>query len=234
VHLQGRPNVFGSRAWREGRFEVQDEGSQLIVGLCAPRPGERCVDFCAGAGGKTLALAALMGDRGELLALDVDRQRVADQQPRLARAGVTCVRSRVIDPAGALPPEAADADLVLVDAPCSSLGTLRRGPDARWRTTPEKVETFPALQLEILGRAATLVGRAGRLVYATCTLNAAENERVAGSFEAAHPEFRRTPVAELLGAATADRLGAVDRLWLAPHLHGTDGFFAVHWRRDGR
>ncbi len=226
VHLCGRPNVFGSRAWRDGLFEIQDEGSQLIAQLAAPRPGERCIDFCAGAGGKTLALAALMGDQGELEALDVNEQRLADMRPRLARAGAHSVRAQAIEPLGALT-ALEPAEVVLVDAPCSSLGTLRRGPDSRWRARPDEVAAFPALQHAILERAAGCVRPGGRLVYATCTINRAENEEVAARFGQSQPGFEPAePPPGFSGPLCPD--GAMR---LFPHIHGTDGFFACAWRR---
>jgi len=229
--LQGRPNIFGSAAWRAGLFEMQDEGSQLIATLCAAAPGEHCVDFCAGAGGKTLALAADMANQGRLVALDVNPQRVADMRPRLVRAGVSVVEPLVISPEGPLPESSRGASLVLVDAPCSSLGTLRRGPDARWRLDPAAVAAFPALQLSILERACTCLGPGGRLVYATCTLNRAENEGIADRFGARHPELTPVPVSALLPAPLAGQLEARSTLVLWPHLHGTDGVFACVWQR---
>ncbi|MGI5863394.1 MAG: RsmB/NOP family class I SAM-dependent RNA methyltransferase [Myxococcales bacterium] len=227
LHLSGRPNVFGSQAWREGLFEIQDEGSQLIAQLAAPRPGERCIDFCAGAGGKTLALAALMRDQGELWALDVNEQRLADMRPRLARAGASIVRPLAMEPQGALPEQLEPAEVVLVDAPCSSLGTLRRGPDSRWRTRPDDVAAFPELQHAILERAARYVRPGGRLVYATCTINRGENEEVAARFQQSHPGFEPAqPPPGFAGPLCPD--GAMR---LFPHIHGTDGFFACAWRR---
>jgi 16S rRNA (cytosine967-C5)-methyltransferase len=214
--VQGRANLFGSRLWRAGHFEVQDEGSQLVAWRCAALPGEKVVDFCAGAGGKTLALAAAMENRGELWALDVEGRRLEQLAARVERAGVACARWMRIE-SGSAPEAAAGADCVLVDAPCSALGTLRRSPDARWRISPEQVAEFPARQLEILHCASRLVRPGGRLIYATCTLHAAENRGVIGRFLAVAPEFRLDGVP----------------LEVAPDTHGTDGFFAVETRRAG-
>ncbi len=212
--VQGRANLFGSPLWRAGHFEVQDEASQLVAQWCGARPGEKVVDYCAGAGGKTLALAAAMENRGELWALDIEGVRLHQLTARVERAGVVCARWMRIE-SGSVPGAAAGADCVLVDAPCSALGTLRRSPDARWRIGPEEVAAFPARQLEILGCASLLARPGGRLVYATCTLHGAENRGVVERFLAAAPQF------SLDGAP----------LEVAPHTHGTDGFFAVAMRR---
>jgi 16S rRNA (cytosine967-C5)-methyltransferase len=229
--VSGRPNLFGLRAWRGGLFEVQDEGSQLVALLASPEPGQRCIDFCAGAGGKTLAMAAAMKDQGELLALDINSRRLADLKPRLARAGIRNVRALAISSQGPLPAEATEAQVVLVDAPCSSLGTLRRSPDARWRADPEITAQLPELQLEILRRAGTCVRRGGRLIYATCTINQRENEEVALRFSEEHPKMAVQPIAEILNPGLATALGSVRELKLLPHVHGTDGFFACAWKR---
>ncbi|MFN7134134.1 MAG: RNA methyltransferase, partial [Myxococcales bacterium] len=158
--------------------------------------------------------------------LDVDARRLGDLAPRLARNGVTIVSAALHD--GRTPPE---ADRVLVDAPCSSLGTLRRSPDARWRLTPAGVTDFPALQREILLRASAAVRPGGTLLYATCALNRAENEEVAEAFARACPGFAPAPLAHGLGEPLAAALGAGATLTLAPHRHGTDGFFLAAFRR---
>jgi 16S rRNA (cytosine967-C5)-methyltransferase len=195
-----RPNLFGTQAWRDGLFEPQDEGSQLLGLLVDPEPGETVLDLCAGAGGKSLLLAA-QGAR--VLAHDVDRVRLQRLRARALRARARAVE--VIEaPRG--------ADRVLVDAPCSELGTLRRGPDARWRTDPGAWARLPALQRELLEQAARLARK--RVVYGTCTVNRAENEDVAARFGGAHPELRRTLTWRTL-----------------PHVEGTDGFFAAVWDR---
>lgn len=232
LHLLGRPNVFGSSAWRGGLFEVQDEGSQLVALATGAQPGMLCVDFCAGSGGKTLALAAMMRNEGLLVALDVDAARLRNLPPRIKRAGVRIARivNLSTDP-DVLERHRAAADVVLVDTPCSALGVLRRAPDARWRIDPAELPAFSALQIEILSSASGLVRPGGRLVYATCTLRRVENEGVAAAFEQGHPSFRRLAARELLGTDLAGRIGAGEATTLMPHLHGTDGFFFCGWRR---
>lgn len=217
LRLLGRPNVNGLRSWRQALFEVQDEGSQFIAKAAAAMPGEVVVDLCAGAGGKTLALAAHMANRGRLVAIEPDARRVADLRGRLKRAGVSRAEVR---PGDATDPSLSHdlegcADVVLVDAPCSETGTLRRGPDARWRIDPRSVARWSALQRRLLGRASRLVRPGGRLVYATCSLDPTENEDVANGVD-------------LLGFAR------VSKRTLAPDTDGTDGFFVAVWRRDER
>ncbi len=233
LHLLGRPNIFGSQAWRQGLFEVQDEGSQLIALLTSPKPQEKCVDFCAGSGGKTLALASQMNNRGEIWALDVDGSRLANLPPRLTRSGVSCVRYQLLPPSVPLPEGLKKADRVLVDAPCSSVGTLRRSPDLRWRLQPQDFSYFPSLQLEILLKASQCVRPEGLLVYATCSFDLAENEQVASKFEEQCPWFSRVNLSDLLVPELAQRFTAhrsPSAMHLFPHLHNTDGFFACAWR----
>ena len=196
-----RPNLFGTQAWREGLFEPQDEGSQLLGLLVGAQSGETVLDLCAGAGGKSLLLAA-QGAR--VLAYDVVRERLERLRARAARARAAS-HIEILDRPRA-------ADRVLVDAPCSELGVLRRGPDARWRIDPGMLASLPRLQRELLEVAAPLARK--HLVYATCTVNRAENEEVAAAFEHAHPDFLRASTFRTL-----------------PHLDGTDGFFAAVWER---
>lgn len=215
LRLMGRPNINGLSSWRQSLFEVQDEGSQFIVQAVDAKPGERIVDLCAGAGGKTLALAAQTTDRGELVAVEPDLRRVADLRGRLRRAGVSSVEVRAGDATedSLLADWEGRADAVLVDAPCSETGTLRRGPDARWRIDPQSPERWAELQRRLLARAARLVRPGGRLVYATCSLDPVENEEVAHAVDLSgfKPVSHRT---------------------LAPDTDGTDGFFVCVWRRD--
>jgi 16S rRNA (cytosine967-C5)-methyltransferase len=216
-----RPNLFGSAAWREGLFEVQDEGSQLLAAIVGTRPGEEVLDLCAGAGGKTLALAAEAGPRGRVHASDPDGDRLRRLRDRLARAGLANVAVH-----GEAPPEGLAVDRVLVDAPCSELGTLRRGPDLRWRLDPRSFQALPALQLALCARALGHLRPGGRLVYATCTFRREEDEEVALAFEARHPELRRLRPGAPDGCVTPE---GFLRTW--PHREGCDGFFAAAWAR---
>ncbi|MFL5378758.1 MAG: RsmB/NOP family class I SAM-dependent RNA methyltransferase [Myxococcales bacterium] len=231
-----RTNVFALAAFKQGLFEVQDEGSQLIAEACNARPGQIVVDACAGAGGKSLALAAAMQNKGRLVACDRDGRRLDEFRLRARRDGVHNWEARTV-PEGATGERRIDdlrglADCVLVDAPCSGLGSLRRNPDARWRLTPEEVQTFPPRQSEILARYSDLVRPGGLLVYATCSINRAENEQVREAFLAAHPGFAPEPVSGLLGADRAKGLGAREHdVQLLPDRHGTDGFYLAGFRR---
>jgi 16S rRNA (cytosine967-C5)-methyltransferase len=217
-----RPNVYGLAAHRDGLFEVQDEASQLAGAVLGVRPGEEVLDPCAGAGGKTLLLAAAVGSGGKVHAADPDGERLVRLRHRAARAGA----AGIVLVHGPRAPAGLAVDRALVDAPCSELGALRRGPDARWRLDPSRFAALPALQLEILARAARHVRPGGALAYATCTFRRDEDEGVALAFEAAEPDFERiTPDAPRAVVTPEGFL----RTW--PHLHGTDAFFAAVWRR---
>ena len=220
-----RPNLLGLGAWRDGWFEVQDEGSQLVAEALGARPGEVVLDRCAGAGGKALALAAAVGPGGRVHCCDLDEGRLRRLATRAERAGASAVVVRH----GAAPPPGQVVDRALVDAPCSELGPLRRGPDLRWRLDPAGFAGLPALQGALLAEAAARVRPGGRLGYATCTFRGAENEGVALAFEAGHPGWRR--VAPALPPAVVGPDGFVRTL---PHRHGTDGFFAAAWERRER
>ncbi|MEP7281462.1 MAG: RsmB/NOP family class I SAM-dependent RNA methyltransferase [Rubrivivax sp.] len=240
LRVEGKPSLAGSAVLQRGEVEVQDEGSQLLAALVEARRGETVVDFCAGAGGKTLALGAAMRDTGRLYALDTSGHRLNALRPRLARSGLSNVHTMQIahERDDRLQRLAGKVDRVLVDAPCSGLGTLRRHPDLRWRQSAAMVEALALQQHSILGAAAGLLKPGGRLVYATCSLLTTENEVVAAAFDV-HPEgraggFERLPAAESLlraGVADAGRLcnGPDLRLW--PHRHGTDGFYAAVWQK---
>ncbi|GAC1345119.1 MAG: RsmB/NOP family class I SAM-dependent RNA methyltransferase [Myxococcales bacterium] len=225
VATGGRPNLLGSAAHARGLFEAQDEGSQLLGALVQARPGDTVLDACAGAGGKSLLLAAELRGRGRVVAVDPDAGALARLAHRARRAGADC-----IEIAGARIPAGLAADRVLVDAPCSELGPLRRGPDTRFRLRPDDFEALPALQLGILADAARVLRPGGRLVYATCTVRRAENQAVAASFERAHPAFVRVRP----GAGWLDEAFVRDGFFVAlPHLHGTDGFFAAVYDLPG-
>ncbi|HEY8118391.1 MAG TPA: RsmB/NOP family class I SAM-dependent RNA methyltransferase [Methylophilaceae bacterium] len=216
----------------DGKIEVQDEGSQLLAQLVAPRRGEMVADFCAGAGGKSLAIGALMRNSGRIYAFDVSEKRLQNLGTRLKRSGLSNLHSQLIsseaDPK--LKRLNGKFDRVLVDAPCSGLGTLRRNPDLKWRQTPQDITELTTKQANILARAAKLVKAGGRLVYATCSLLQAENEGIVEAFLAAHPEYKLVNANEIL----AQQQIALDTgvyLKLLPHLHQTDGFFAAVFER---
>lgn len=231
IRMAGKPALNQLPIFVNGLVEVQDEGSQLLCSLVAPRRGEMVVDFCAGAGGKTLALGAAMRSTGRLYAFDVSEKRLANLKPRLARSGLSNVHPVLIDSErdAKIKRLAGKADRVLVDAPCSGLGTLRRNPDLKWRQSPESVLELTAKQTAILDSAARLVKGGGRVVYATCSVLEAENEQIVRDFLAAHPNFRLVPAAEVLAEQKIEVPGLPDNGMFAlyPHLHQTDGFFAA-------
>jgi len=232
IRLKGKPAVNRHPLFLSGAVEVQDEGSQLLAYLLAPRRGEMVADFCAGAGGKTLALSMLMHGTGRIYAMDVSAKRLRELAPRAARAGISNVHPIVLDGEGDIRAKrlAGKIDRVLVDAPCSGFGTLRRNPDLKWRHAAAAVQELATKQARILNAAAKLLKPGGRLVYATCSILPDENEAVADDFAAAHPEFKALSCAELL-AAQRIALDTGERLRLWPHRHGTDGFFAAAYER---
>jgi 16S rRNA (cytosine967-C5)-methyltransferase len=191
------------------------------------------VDFCAGAGGKTLLLGALMRSTGRLYAFDVSDKRLAKLKPRVARSGLSNVHPAAISSENdqRVKRLAGKIDRVLVDAPCSGLGTLRRNPDLKWRQTPEAVTELTRKQADILASAARLVKPGGRLVYATCSILVEENEGIVDAFLAAHPEFHRLSATEVL-AKQGIALDCGEDLRLLPQLHGTDGFYAAVLERS--
>jgi 16S rRNA (cytosine967-C5)-methyltransferase len=237
LRVAGKPALQKLEVFINGTVEVQDEGSQLLAALLAPKRGEMVVDFCAGAGGKTLALGAMMRNTGRLYAFDVSGHRLDALKPRLARSGLSNVYPAQIahERDDRIKRLAGKIDRVLVDAPCSGLGTLRRNPDLKWRQSPKALGELSAKQQAILDSAARLVKPGGRLVYATCSLLRSENEAVAEAFGTAHPDFEPLPVGAALTAAQvgrADELtSAAGHLRLWPHRHETDGFFAAAWQR---
>jgi 16S rRNA (cytosine967-C5)-methyltransferase len=237
LRVQGKPAMSRLVPFEQGLVEVQDEGSQLLALLVEPRRGEMVVDFCAGAGGKTLALGAAMRSTGRLYAFDTSGHRLAALKPRLARSGLSNVHPVQIahERDERIKRLAGKIDRVLVDAPCSGLGTLRRNPDLKWRMSAQAVEELVAKQRAILAAAATLIKPGGRLVYATCSPLEVEDEGVAKAFEADRPSFRRLPAAPILarqGVSGAAELVSGDFLRLWPDRHGTDGFFASVWERS--
>ena len=233
IRVQGKPGLHKHPLFLEGAVEVQDEGSQLLGLLLAPKRGEMVCDFCAGAGGKTLLLGALMSNAGRLYAYDVAEKRLNNLKPRLARSGLSNVHPQLIaherDPK--IKRLAGKFDRVLVDAPCSGLGTLRRNPDMKWRQNPESIAELAAKQAAILESAGRLIKAGGRLVYATCSLLEEENECVVTAFLAAHPDFHLLPAGEVL-AAQGITLETGDTMRLNPALHATDGFFAAVLERN--
>lgn len=232
IRLAGKPAINRNSLFEQGLVEVQDEGSQLLAYLLAPRRGEMVADFCAGAGGKTLALAMMMRGTGRLYAMDVSAKRLQALGPRAARAEISNVHPLVLSDESDVRAKrlAGKLDRVLVDAPCSGFGTLRRNPDLKWRHDEAAVAELAQKQFSILCAAARLVKPGGRLVYATCSILESENGAVADRFLAVHPEFIALSCGQLL-AAQRIALPADERLRLWPHLHGTDGFFAAALQR---
>ncbi|HET7671273.1 MAG TPA: RsmB/NOP family class I SAM-dependent RNA methyltransferase [Burkholderiales bacterium] len=233
VRLEGKPAINHHALFRDGLIEVQDEGSQLLAWLLAPRRGEMVADYCAGAGGKTLALAMLMRGAGRIYAMDISAKRLAALGPRAARAQVSNIHTVALSGENDARAKrlAGKLQRVLVDAPCSGFGTLRRNPDLKWRHGADAVAELARKQGRILEAAARLVKPGGRLVYATCSILPEENEAVADAFHAAHPEFRPLGAEAALAAQKIllPQAAAWLRLW--PHVHGTDGFFAAVFER---
>ena len=236
LRIAGKPTLNKMDAFVRGAFEVQDEGSQLLAMLLDAKRGEMVVDFCAGAGGKTLAIGAAMRSTGRLYAFDTSAHRLDALKPRLARSGLSNVHPAALahERDDRIKRLAGKIDRVLVDAPCSGLGTLRRHPDLKWRQTEKSVAELATMQSAILQSAARLLKPGGRLVYATCSLLAQENEAVAQAFSQANPDFTALDVGEVLSELKVDDAatlcsGPYLRLW--PQRHGTDGFFAAVWQR---
>jgi 16S rRNA (cytosine967-C5)-methyltransferase len=240
LRIEGKPALNALPLFKQGWVEVQDEGSQLLALLTGAKRGEMVADFCAGAGGKTLALGAMMKNTGRLYAFDTSLKRLDGMKPRLARSGLSNVHPVAIahERDERIKRLAGKLDRVLVDAPCSGLGTLRRNPDLKWRQKESDVQELCAKQAAILNSAARLLKSGGRLVYATCSLLQEENEAIAKEFSQMHADFETLDVGELLTAqkieaasslccGDEDRPTRYLRLW--PHQHGTDGFFAAVW-----
>jgi 16S rRNA (cytosine967-C5)-methyltransferase len=234
IRLVGRPPLNRWATFENGSIEVQDEGSQLLALLVGPRRGEMIIDFCAGAGGKSLLLGALMRSTGRLYAFDVSAARLARAKPRFARSGLSNVVPVVIDSENdhRVKRLAGKAQRVLVDAPCSGIGTLRRNPDLKWRQHPAALAELVALQRRILASAARCVAAGGRLVYATCSLLTEENEAQAAWFLSAYPDFAQVDAAQLLMNRCETLMLSGPYMHLRPDLHGTDGFFAAVFERQ--
>ena len=237
LRIQGKPALNKLPLFLGGHVEVQDEGSQLLALLTDAKRGEMVVDFCAGAGGKTLALGAAMRNTGRLYAFDTSGHRLESMKPRLARSGLSNVHPAQIahERDDRVKRLAGKIDRVLVDSPCSGLGTLRRNPDLKWRQSPTSVDELRVKQAAILASASRLVKPGGRLVYATCSLLQAENEAIADAFTAEQRgAFTVLPAAEALARGHVDDAPTLvdgDHLRLWPHRHHTDGFFAAVWER---
>ena len=228
IRLAGKPAINRHALFLSGHIEVQDEGSQLLGYLLAPKRGEMVVDFCAGAGGKSLLLGALMHSKGRLYAFDVSEKRLSNLKPRFKRSGLSNLHAQRIDSENdpKIKRLSGKIDRVLVDAPCSGLGTLRRNPDLKWRQSPQSIEELKAKQAAILAAAASLLRPGGCLVYATCSLLPEENQQVVREFLDAHPQFSLLNCAELL-AQQKIPLDTGEFLQLFPQQHQTDGFFAA-------
>jgi len=225
LHVEGsRPNLYGLPPLQQGLCEVQDEGSQLLGALVEARPGETVLDLCAGAGGKTLQLGASLANRGRLLAYDPDAERLDRLMRRCTRAAL--VNFHVLR----APPTGLSVDRVLVDVPCSELGSLRRGPDQRFLKAPTILSEFVPLQRQLLDQAAGLVRPGGRVVYGTCTVNRAENQELVAGFLRQRPDFRLLPPGDGWLPPECIQEGF---LLSAPHRHGTDAFFAAVLERSG-
>ena len=239
LRIAGKPALNKNEAFLRGEFEVQDEGSQLLAMLVDAKRGEMVVDFCAGAGGKTLAIGASMRSTGRLYAFDTSAHRLDSFKPRMARSGLSNVHPAAIahERDERVKRLSGKIDRVLVDAPCTGMGTLRRNPDLKWRQNLQSVEEMAVKQTAILQSASRLVKSGGRLVYATCSVLPQENEAIASAFSIAHPDFEPLEVGELLtglkvtNAVSLCHGGESQQLYLRlwPHRHHTDGFFAAVW-----
>ncbi|MBM3930863.1 MAG: RsmB/NOP family class I SAM-dependent RNA methyltransferase [Sphingomonadales bacterium] len=233
LRLLAKPALQNLPVFKQGAIEVQDEGSQVLAQSLGARRGEMVVDFCAGAGGKTLAIGAMMRNTGRLYAFDISDKRLAKLKPRLARSGLSNVHPVLLahENDAKVKRLAGKVDRVLVDAPCSGFGTLRRNPDIKWRQQPNDVTELCERQLSILNSAARLPKVGGRLVYATCSLLMEENQAIIERFLSQQANYRLIPAHEIL-LEQKIVLDADDYLQLLPHQHGTDGFFAAVLERS--
>jgi 16S rRNA (cytosine967-C5)-methyltransferase len=233
------PHVEAEPGHGKGWFEVQDEGSQLATLLAGAKPRQQVLDLCAGAGGKTLALSALMENSGQLYAYDADRMRLRPIFERLKRAGARNVQVLQAGDREALAKLEGKLDLVLIDAPCSGSGVWRRRPDAKWRLSPQMLEARRAAQTSVLEEGAGLVKQGGRLAYITCSVLPSENRDQVDAFLTRHPDFKLVPWPELWQAALPavapipSAAGSAETLQMTPLSHGTDGFFVAVMQRSG-
>ncbi len=232
IRMPNRMGISRHVLFTEGKIEVQDEGSQLLAYLVAPKRGQMVADFCAGAGGKSLALGALMKNTGRLYAFDISEKRLMNLGKRLKRSGLSNLHAQLITSESDQKLKRLNGkfDRVLVDAPCSGLGTLRRNPDLKWRFEATDIAELNVKQTNILARAAKLTKAGGRLIYATCSLLQDENEAIAEAFLAANPDFVLMPANEILSQQQI-HVDTGNYLKLLPHVHGTDGFFAAVFER---
>lgn len=214
IALQEYANVFGLQEWKDGLFEVQDDGSQAIGAFCKVQPGMRVIDACAGSGGKTLHLGALMNNKGRIIALDTEEWKLLDLQKRSKRAGCSIIETRHINSTKVVKRLYDSADVVLIDAPCSGLGVMRRNPDTKWHTTQESINRCTTIQRDILQRYARMAKVGGAVVYATCSILPSEGERM---------------VEEFLQKNTDFVLDSEQRM--SPHIHNTDGFYMARIKR---
>lgn len=231
IRIYGRPPISQHPMFRDGYFEIQDEGSQMVALVADPKPGEQVVDFCAGAGGKTLAMGAMMKNKGRIIAMDVLGGRLLRAKERFRRAGLHNIETRALtsERDKYVKRHVGSFDLVLIDAPCTGVGTWRRDPDKRWRQLGPGLSSLMPLQESILDSASRMVKPGGRLVYATCSLLPEENENQIEKFLAANPEFSIKPIRDFL-----PDLKAGDFLKLTPAQHDTDGFFAAVLTRKAK
>jgi 16S rRNA (cytosine967-C5)-methyltransferase len=228
LRLEGRANIAGLAAYRDGLVEVQDESSQLAALLAGAKPGMRVLDLCAGAGGKSLALAAAMGNRGAILACDSDAKRLARLAPRLARSGARIVETRALGGTSQAKDALGKFDRVLVDAPCSGSGTWRRHPDAKWRLTPAKLAEYFVAQAALLRQAAEHVRPNGQVIYAVCSILPAEGAAQVEAFLSVNKGWRVIPADTAWREASGSKAPFDGpHMLLTPHRHRTDGFFAA-------
>jgi len=227
IHLKKRANLFGLDLFQEGWFELQDEGSQIISLLIDPKPNWRIADVCAGGGGKTLHLAALMKNRGEIWAFDVVPRRLENLRQRARRCGIHNIRVQLLQQNEIPLSLLGKMDAILIDAPCTGAGVLRRNPDAKWKISAAMAQEMAIKQGQIVNHYAPLLRPGGRLVYATCSLLQEENEEVMHAFLSAHSDFHANEAATILQRYQLALLAGRSALHLFPHQHGTDGFFAA-------